>query len=166
MDEIPKEEPMHYGEVFATWTFLLGAKSSVASYQTLVNHTGDEELRELLEDAIKISASEAKEVATLLKENGVSLPPAPPERPEANIEEIPPGARVMDSEIAAMLGMNTSKGLIACSSIMGESVREDIGLMFGKFHMEKAKFGLKVLRLKKEKGWLVHPPLHLHSPKE
>ena len=162
----PKEEPMHYGEVFATWTYLLSAKSSVASYQTLVNHTGDEELRELLEEAIKISTSEAKGIATLLKKNGVPLPPAPPERPEANLEEIPVGARIMDSETVAMLAMSTSKGLVACSTIMAESIREDIGLMFGKFHMEKANFGLKVLRLKKEKGWLVHPPLHLHTAKE
>jgi len=166
MDGNPKEEPMHYGEVFAAWTYLMQEKGMIASYQTMVNHTGDEDLKSLLEETIKMGKSEAKEVEALMKENGVALPAAPPERPEANLEDIPAGARVMDEEIAAMLSMNTAKGLVACSTIMGECIREDIGLMFGRFHMEKSKIGLKALRLNKEKGWLVNPPLHLHTPND
>lgn len=43
---------------------------------------------------------------------------------------------------------------------MGQAIREDIGLMFGQFHASKALFGAKLLRLNKEKAWLVPPPLH------
>lgn len=43
---------------------------------------------------------------------------------------------------------------------MGEAIREDIALMFGQFHIQKAALGAKALRLNKEKGWLVPPPLH------
>src|SRR5690625_89698 len=150
----PKKEPMHYGEVFATWSYVLAVKGMIASNQTMINHTGDKDLKELLEEVIQMAKDEEKEVEALLKANGVPLPPAPPERPEANLEEIPAGARMMDEEIGAMVSMNTAKGLVACSTIMGESLREDIGLMFGRFHMEKAKLGLKALRLNKEKGWL------------
>jgi hypothetical protein len=50
--------------------------------------------------------------------------------------------------------------LIVCSTIMGMSVREDIGMIFGELHMKKARFGLRTLRMMKEKGWLVAPPLH------
>ena len=39
--------------------------------------------------------SEIEELKALLKVNGVALPPAPPERPVASIEDIPPGARLM-----------------------------------------------------------------------
>lgn len=41
----PKNEPMHYGEVFGTWSFLLTAKGMVAGYQTHLNHAGDEDLQ-------------------------------------------------------------------------------------------------------------------------
>ena len=43
--------------------------------------------------------SEIEELKTLLKVNGVALPPAPPERPVASIEDIPPGARINDVKL-------------------------------------------------------------------
>lgn len=30
----PKKEPLHYGEVFGTWSYLLAAKGLIAGYQT------------------------------------------------------------------------------------------------------------------------------------
>ena len=41
----PTDEPMHYGEVFSTWSFLLTAKGAIAGYQTHLNHAGDEDLQ-------------------------------------------------------------------------------------------------------------------------
>ena len=159
----PKDQPMHYGEVFSTWSFLLTAKGTIAGYQTYLNHAGDEDLKKLLQEALDSGKQEDKQIETLLKENGVGLPPTPPDRPDANLEEIPAGARVTDPEIAAMLSANTAAGLVACSTIIGQSIREDIATMFGQFHIQKAAFGAKVLRLNKEKGWLIPPPLHHHK---
>ncbi|KRG14119.1 DUF3231 family protein [Lederbergia galactosidilytica] len=159
----PKNEPMHYGEVFGIWSFLVGAKGMIACYQTHLNHTGDEDLYELLEEALKQKQQEVKQIEALLKENGVGLPPTPPERPKANLESIPVGARFMDQEISASLAKDVAAGLVACSTIMGESIREDIAMMFGQMHTQKAAFGAKVLRLNKEKGWLVPPPLHQYT---
>ncbi len=160
----PKEEPMHYGEVFAVWTHLLTAKGMVSAYQTLLNHTGDDDLKKLLEDIIENGIKlEIEEVETLLKENGVGLPPAPPERPSACLENIPPGARFMDPEIAAKVSADIAAGLVGCSTIIGQSIREDIAAMFGQFHMKKAQFGARILRINKEKGWLVPPPLHINK---
>jgi len=156
----PKDEPLHYGEVFSMWTFLLTAKGAIAGYQTHLNHAGDKELKKLLEDAIQGCLNEVEQIETVLKENGVGLPPAPPERPHASADEIPAGARFADSEIAAKLSASIAAGLVACSTIMGQSIREDIAMMFGQFHTQKAALGAKALRLNKEKGWLVPPPLH------
>jgi hypothetical protein len=157
----PKDEPMHYGEVFGAWSYLLSANGLIAGYQVLTNHTGDEDLRKLLNEAIDQCKQEKKEIEALLKENGVALPPAPPERPNACLNNIPAGARINDPEIAAMLSRDTATGLVACSTMIGQAIREDIGLLFGQFHMQKAAFGGKLLRLLKQKGWLIPPPLHL-----
>lgn len=156
----PKDEPMHYGEVFSTWSFLLVGKGMKAAYQTLLNHAGDVDLKKLLEESIQQCEQERKQIEELLKANGVALPPTPPERPEACLEDIPIGARYLDNEVAAMLSADLASGLVACSTIMGQSIREDIALMFGQFHVQKAAIGAKALRLTKEKGWLIPPPLH------
>ncbi|QZT33046.1 DUF3231 family protein [Caldalkalibacillus thermarum TA2.A1] len=76
------------------------------------------------------------------------------------MESIPVGARFNDPEIAATLSRDITSGLVACSTIMGQSIREDIGMMFGQIHASKAQLGARLLRMQKEKGWLVPPPLH------
>lgn len=156
----PTNEPMHYGEVFGAWSALMAAKGTVATYQTHLNHAGDGDLKKLLEEAIHQGQQEAKQLEELLKENGVGLPPTPPERPNACLDEIPTGARVQDAEIAAGLSRDVASALVAASQTIGQCIREDIAMMFGQFHNEKATFGAKLLRLNKEKGWLIPPPLH------
>lgn len=162
----PKNEPMHYGEVFATWSFLTAAKSAVAGNQTQLNHAGDQDLRKLLEEAIQAEQQVIKQIEELLKENGIGLPPTPPDRPKANVEDIPAGARMQDMEISAALATQIAAGLVSCSQIIGQSIREDIAMMFGQIHTQKATLGAKVLRLNKEKGWLVPPPLHLNKSED
>ncbi len=156
----PVNEPMHYGEVFGTWTFITTAKGMIAGYQTQLNHTGDEDLRKLIEEAIQQAQQEIQQIEAILKDNGVGLPPTPAERPKASLEDIPIGARFQDPEIAASLAANIAAGLVTCSTLMGQSIREDIAMMFGQIHIQKAALGAKVLRLTKEKGWLIPPPLH------
>lgn len=161
----PQEEPLHYGEVFAVWTYLTGLKGKIAGYQTLINHVGDHDLKMFIEDIIRNEMRpEEKEVEALLKDNGVALPPSPPERPTASLESIPVGARFNDPEIAMMLSQDIATGLVACSQAMAQAIREDIGVMFGQFHMAKAASGVKLLKIIKEKGWLVPPPLHIGAP--
>ncbi|WP_347551611.1 DUF3231 family protein [Pseudalkalibacillus hwajinpoensis] len=162
----PTNEPMHYGEVFGLWTFVTTAKGLVAGYQTQLNHAGDEDLHKLLEEAIAGGKQEIQQVETLLKENGVGLSPTPPERPKACLEDIPNGARFQDPEISAALSNNIAAGLVTCSQIMGQSIREDIAMLFGQFHVQKAALGAKALRLNKEKGWLIPPPLHHHKSED
>ncbi len=156
----PTDEPMHYGEVYSIWTAVNTMKGMVAGHQTFLNHAGDEDLRKLIEEAIQQGNQEIQELEALLKANGVGLPPTPPDRPTASLEDIPTGARVQDPEIAAAMSIGVAAGLVAASQVMGQSIREDIAMMFGQIHTKKAAFGAKLLRLNKEKGWLVPPPLH------
>lgn len=87
-----------------------------------------------------------------------------PNRPDAKLEDIPVGARFTDPEIAAKLAADNAVGLVACSQAMGQSIREDIGALFAKYHLTKAAIGLKILHLTKKKGWLIPPPLLVKRP--
>lgn len=159
----PKEEPLHYGEVFDLWSSVLKGNSNIVGYQTMMHHTGDDDLKKLLLEAIEISQQEKKQVEELLKENGIGLPPAQPEPPEACLEDIPIGARIPDPAVAATLSADIAAGLVMCSQVIGKSIREDVAMMFTQFHNQKVALGAKVLRLNKEKGWLIPPPLHLKN---
>ncbi|MFB5661972.1 DUF3231 family protein [Alteribacillus sp. HJP-4] len=158
-----REEPLHYGEIFGMWTYLNGLKGMIAGYQTFVNHSGDQDLVTYLEQAINQAFQEEQQIEEVLKMNGIGLPPSPPERPVASIESIPAGARFNDPEISATLSRDVAQGLVACSQIMGQCTREDIATMFGQFHAAKAQAGSQLLRMNKEKGWLIPPPLHMDT---
>jgi hypothetical protein len=164
LDGNPKNEPMHYGEIHGVWHFCFNSKGVFSGYQVFKNHAGDDDLKDILDAAIKGAKMEIKELETLLTENGIAPPPISPDRPEAKLEDIPIGARFTDQEIAATVAHHTAIALVACSQIMGVSIREDVGALFAKYHTEKAALGLRILRLSKEKAWLIPPPLHMQSP--
>lgn len=160
MNGNPQDEPLHYGEVIGIWAFIGANNGLISGYEAFVNHAGDDELIKLLEGSVKMMKAECKELEQILKDNGIALPPSLPGRPKANAEDIPVGARFSDPEISAAVSMNVGQGLVSCSQVMGQCLREDIATMFGKFHVERALFGLKLLRFNKEKGWIIPPPLH------
>lgn len=49
------------------------------------------------------------------------------------------------------------------SSNRSKSIREDIAILYGQFYLVKAQFGAKMLKLNKEKGWLIPPPLQVKA---
>lgn len=160
LSENQDKEPMHYGEVFGIWTYIFTAKNTAALYQTFINHIGDKKLRELLKVSIQHIKDEIKLLEDVLYMNEVELPPAPPERLQTIMEKIP--ARMNDPEMNAVILKDISAGLIACSVMIGQSIREDIANLFAQLHRDKAQFGAQYLLLSKDKGWLVPPPLHNH----
>jgi hypothetical protein len=158
----PQEEPLHSGEVFNLWSHLFGTKAYLVTLQILTNHTGDHDLKVFLEDLTEnCLKQEEQQVEAILKQNGIRLPPAPPDRPDVQIEDIPAGARFNDPEIAALVQKELMVGKISCSYIMGISIREDIATMYGEFHTQKAEYEEKLLKISKEKGWIVPPPISI-----
>jgi len=163
LDGNPKKEPMHYGEVIGCWAFVGAQRGLISGYEAFLNHAADKEFVKLIEEAIDMFKSQNKQVEKILKDNGITPPPTLPERPKCSADDIPAGARLMDPEISGAVSINVGQGLVSCSQVMGQCLREDIAMMFGKFHVEKALFGLKLLRLNKEKGWMIPPPLHMNK---
>ncbi|GAA4851675.1 DUF3231 family protein [Paenibacillus vulneris] len=160
----PKDEPLHYGEIHDLWQFSMKAKGCVSVCRAYQYHAGDKDLKRLLSDIIDQAELESSECDAILTKNGIAPSPALPQRPEAKLEDIPVGARLTDPEIASLIAVENSAGLVACSQVMGTCIREDVGALFGKYHATKAFLGLKILRMSKEKGWLVPPPLQVQRP--
>ncbi len=152
---------MHYGEVIGVWAFIGANNGLISGYEAFINHAGDKDLIDFLKESIKMMQSETKEIGKLLIENGIALPPTLPERPKANADDIPTGARFSDVEISGAISINVGQGLVSCSLVMGQCLRKDIAIMFGKFHLERAMLGGKLLELNKEKGWIIPPPLQM-----
>ncbi|MCE7794009.1 DUF3231 family protein [Salipaludibacillus sp. CUR1] len=159
-----QNEPLHYGEIFSTWTYSHAMKAAIATYQVYENHCGDVDLKKFIRDVINTARDEETQVDQVLKANGIGLPPSPPERPQASVEEIPPGARFNDPEIAMHISTDMAAGLVSCSQAMAQCTREDIAIMFGQFHQQRSQQALRLLKLNKEKGWLVPPPLEVERP--
>ena len=164
LDGNPKNEPMHYGEIFNVWEVSMAAKGAVSCYQAYLNHAGDKDLKKMLRDLIDQAKLEIKELDELLAENGIAAAPTLPERPEVKLEDIPMGARFTDLEIAAKIAMDNAAGLVGCSAVMGMSIREDIGALFAKYHLSKTTLGVRILQMLKDKGWLIPPPLQIKRP--
>jgi len=160
----PKDEPMHYGEIFSVWQASMVAKGTVSCYQAFLNHAGDKDLKKILEAHIDQAKLVIKECDTLLTDNGIATTPVMPDRPPVKLEDIPIGARFSDPEMAAKIACDTSLALVACSEVMGQSIREDIGALFAKYHLTNTALGVKILQLTKEKGWLIPPPLQVKRP--
>ncbi|EFM12292.1 conserved hypothetical protein [Paenibacillus curdlanolyticus YK9] len=160
----PKDEPLHYGEIFYIWSYSAKKKSILSTYQLYLSHAGDTELKRLLNNLIQQARQAAVECDELLVHNGIMPPPSLPERPSVRLEEIPAGARFSDVEIALAIGENLTASLVACSQITGSSIRIDVGLLFSKYYALHLASSAAALSLSKEKGWLVPPPLQLRRP--
>ncbi|TCZ76135.1 DUF3231 family protein [Paenibacillus albiflavus] len=160
----PKDEPLHYGEIYNMWQFSTASKGLISINRLYYFHAGDKDLKEIIEDVINQAELEVSECDTILIANGIATSPSLPQRPEVKLEEIPVGARFSDQELSVIVAAGLSAGLVGCSAIIGTSIREDVGALFAKYHATKAVIGLKILRLSKEKGWVIPPPLQVMRP--
>ncbi|KPH78193.1 membrane protein [Oceanobacillus caeni] len=156
------DEPFHSGEVYHLWSYLYNAKNILVTMQVLINHTGDHDLKTYLEDLVESCLTqEEQQVEAILKESGIWLPPAPPDRPNVEVEDIPAGARFHDPEIAVIVQNELMTDRVLCSFVTGVAIREDIRSLFGEFHTQKEEYEQKLLDLSKQKGWIVSPPINV-----
>lgn len=155
-------EPFHSGEVFHLWSYLYNTKSFIVTLQILINHTEDQALSDFLDDLLENGfKEEEQQVEAILKEAGIRLPPAPPNRPNVEIQDIPAGARFHDPEIVNVVYNELMTSKLMCTYLMGMSNQEDIRTLFDEFHTLKAESDLQLTTISKEKGWIVSPPINI-----
>src|SRR5690625_1134323 len=155
-------EPFHAGEVYHLWSFLLHTKEYFVTLQVLRNHAGDQKLKGFLDDFLEEGIKpEEEQVESILKNAGIRLPPAPPDRPNVEVEDIPAGARFHDPEIASLVQKELLSSKIMCSYMIGICVQEDMKNLFSEFHSLKEEYDVKLSTIQREKGWAISPPINV-----
>ncbi|GAF63979.1 hypothetical protein BTS2_0871 [Bacillus sp. TS-2] len=76
------------------------ANKDIADTLVFINHVGDNDLKELLQESVESGKTQVQQISELLKANGVALPPAAPEAPKTESNDIPVGARFPDADVA------------------------------------------------------------------
>lgn len=145
-------------EVANLWLILSLSNNALRVEELAINTVQDDELKQKLKDAKKIHASILEEVGELLKNEGVTLPDNTPEKPEADLTNIPDGAKMNDEEIANMLSFNLITGVSYSSRGMNESNRADVGLIFFKIIVKKTALNLSLKQLMEKRSWIHTPP--------
>ena len=70
-------QPLHVGEVMACWIYLAGLELAHASVQAGINTTTDVELKAILEEDMKLGASQRERLHNFMAKEGIPLPLAP-----------------------------------------------------------------------------------------
>lgn len=156
-----KEEPLHYGEIFAIWNYLTFVNGALVEYQTYLNHVGDKDLQNYLAEITSGPIRYLiREFEAILKAAGTVLPSRLPEKSPVPLQSIPEGARISDREIVAAIFRNISFALSTLGQIIPLCTHEDLKRVFAEILIMMLKYEETILRIRKEKGWLLQPPLH------
>lgn len=162
MSSTKQIDPFHAGEIYHLWTYLLNTKEYLVVVQVFRNHTEDSDLQNILDDLTENSlVDEEQQVETILKEAGIRLPAAPPNRPNVESQDIPAGARFHEPEIVSFVQKELLVSKFYCSYLMSVLVDETFRTLFADFHAQKEEYDSKLNDLKKTKGWAQSPPVHI-----
>jgi len=81
----------------------------------MLNHTNDSELKEAMEHSVDdVLESQSKQITDFLRNEGIDMPAGTGDKAKANEQQIPPGAKMTDDEIANMLIVKLNGLLLFC----------------------------------------------------
>ncbi|MGJ9383819.1 DUF3231 family protein [Salipaludibacillus sp. CF4.18] len=157
VDDEPKP-PLNIIEASYSWLYYGIAKEAIAFEEAGLNTTRDDELKGMLNDAIKLCTDHAQQLEKLMKNEGVTLPPVSESKPKTDNKDIPLGVKLTDEEIANGLALKVLAMSNKSASGVAECVRTDIGVMWLQFFNEVAVFGATLKIKMRKRGWAKYPP--------
>lgn len=156
--------PLHEGEAFGLWTYYEAVAQTRSHLLILLNHTDDEELKELMEHFIAdVLEPQIGQVKGKLLHEGISLPNVSRDRPKADPSQIPPGARFSNDDIAQVLVARVQGLLSLCQAGLNQSLRDEVGQMFYNFQNHVLLQGVSLKGMMRKRRWLRVPPPHAHT---
>ncbi|MBT2738367.1 DUF3231 family protein [Bacillus sp. ISL-7] len=156
-----EDQPLHVGEVMACWIYLAGLELAKVSVQAGINTTTDDELKAILEEDMKLGASQRERLHDFMIKEGITLPPAPEDIPKSDPNSIPLGVKLTDDVIANELSLKIISLILRAAGATTESIRTDVGLLFIQFQAEKFAFATRLKHLMRKRGWIKVPPFYV-----
>ncbi|OLO27029.1 hypothetical protein BTR23_21075 [Alkalihalophilus pseudofirmus] len=151
--------PLHIGEAMDCWMYLTALGEFIRFEEMSLNTTIDDEVKEMLTDAIKMCESQAQKLGDFMKKEGIPFPETTPPKPNSEPNAIPLGVKLTDEEIANGITLKLTTCLTMCAKGQIDSIRNDMGMLW-LFHLEMLTFGTSLKALMMKRGWLKIPPYY------
>lgn len=158
-DDEPKP-PLHIGEAMNCWLYIAGIAEALTYEQAAVNTTTDTELRDAVQEAVKLCDSQVRRLRDFMEREGIPLPPLSEPKPKSDSAAIPLGVKLTDDEIANGVSIKAAAAVVTCATGVSQSLRNDVGLMWIEFQQEHIIFAMNLKTLMRKRGWLKVPPLY------
>ncbi|WP_231882773.1 DUF3231 family protein [Bacillus sp. VT 712] len=149
-----KHEPLHIGEAMGCWLYFTTLTEEIPAVETSLHTTTDKTLLELAHESKLLALTQRDKLKEFMLQEGIPLSDIPAPKPKSDPHQIPLVVRATDSEIANLMAESVASNIIMCSTNISQSIRNDVGMLWLKFHSEKVAFGFKVKETQREKGWL------------
>ncbi len=151
---------LHIGEAMGCWLYFTALAEEVPILESALNTTTDNVLIELIKDGIKLGTHQKKILENFMIKEGIALSDTSGHKPNSDPNSVPLGVKATDMEIANLISAKVATNIIMCSNNISQSIRSDIGLMWIRFHSEKAILGMDVKTKMREHGWIKVPPYY------
>lgn len=158
--DFEEKAPMHVLEVGDCWKYITILEEFIRYEEIGLNTSTDDEIIEMLKDAVKICESQVKRLSTFLRDEGIPLPDVTSAKPKSDPNEIPLGVKLTDSEIANGVAFKMVTMLQLCGIGQANAVRNDVAAMWLEFYSEVVTFGSVLKTLSRKRGWLKVPPYY------
>jgi hypothetical protein len=152
--------PLHIGEAMDCWTYLTSLGEFIRFEESGLNTTSDDEVREMLNDAIKMCEGQFQKLSSFMKKEGIPLPEVSPAKPNSEPNAIPLGVKLTDDEITNGITLKLTACLMMSAKGEVDAIRTDLGVIWFKFHTEMLTFGVTLKALMIKRGWLKVPPYY------
>jgi len=151
---------LHIGEAMGCWLYYTALAEEIPVLESALNTTTDNVLIELIKDGTKLCTHQIKILEDFMIKEGIALPDTSAHKPNSDPNSVPLGVKPTDLEIANLISAKVATNIVMCSSNISQSIRSDIGLMWIRFHSEKAIYGMDVKTKMREHGWIKVPPYY------
>ncbi|MCD8508454.1 MAG: DUF3231 family protein [Bacillus sp. (in: Bacteria)] len=158
MDE--PESPLHVIEVGDCWQYLATVEEFIRYEEIGLNTTKDDELVEMLTDAIKLCESHVDKLSKFMKKEGIPLPDVTSTKPKSEPNDVPLGVKLTDDEIANGIAFKLVTCMLYCARGQADAIRSDVGITWLNFFSEWVTFGTTLKTLMRKRGWLKVPPYY------
>jgi hypothetical protein len=155
-----EKTPLHIGEAMGCWVFLTLVGETQVQTEAGINSTTNPELRKALQEAVNMFKLEKERLSAFMRSEGIPLPPLSESKPISDPNSVPLGVKLTDNELANSLKKKISMAITNCSETAGQSIRNDISLIWAEFLQEHITFLTTFKSLMRKRGWLKVPPAY------